>query len=224
MKILDIGGSMKQLHQIPVDTLVDLISPEKSPYHPSPLHARKFVRLDIENNDLPFADKSFDFCYSSHTLEDLFYPTRVITEMGRVARRGLIITPSRGQDITFDRFNLTQWRTGARRMPGLPHHHWLFEVQDRKLIITPKVYPLLYTPDFEIIAWSGPEETVYYWENKPRFDQKRFMDIFEMISDYREFSRQNSHYITPGLTNLPIDSPQPIVKEYIKMILRKKKT
>ena len=174
--------------------------------------------MDIENDDLPFPDKYFDFCYCSHTLEDLYYPTRILMEMSRVAKRGLIITPSRGEDITFGPFNLTQWGTGARRCPGLPHHQWLFETDKNTLILTPKIYPLLFTPEFQIVNWRGEKENYYHWEEQLRFQQAKFTDIFAMISNYRDFAKRNMQYISKGLVAISLDSPLPVLKEGIKSL------
>ncbi len=120
---------MKQLEHIQVDTLVDIIHPDDSRYNLVGLLARNFVRLDIESDPFPFRDKEFDVCICSHTLEDLHHPFLVIQEMARVAKRGVIITPSRGKDSEFGPVNFINWGTGSRRVPGLAHHLWFFEVK-----------------------------------------------------------------------------------------------
>src|SRR3989344_2135249 len=154
-KVLDIGGSMRQRDDIRVDTLVDIIAPEEAPYGPSKLRAKNFVRLDVTRDKLPFGDKEFDFCLCSHTLEDLTNPFLVIEEMGRVAKRGLIVTPSMGADMVFSRINFTDWLTGARRVPGLGHHKWFFSNKSGKMMIIPKNYPILYTGEFRFVKWTG---------------------------------------------------------------------
>ena len=53
---------------------------------------RALVVGDIEN--LPFADKSFDFVYCSHILEHTTDPTRAISEITRIGKRGYIEVPS----------------------------------------------------------------------------------------------------------------------------------
>ena len=103
-RILDVGGSMKQHQEIKIHTLVDIIRPEGAPYGRSKLKAKNFVRLDITREKFPFKDKEFDFCICTHTLEDLTTPFLVIDEMSRVAKRGLIVTPSMGADTVFATF------------------------------------------------------------------------------------------------------------------------
>lgn len=53
---------------------------------------RALVVGDIE--DLPFADKSFDYIFSSHILEHAMDPSRAIAEMTRVGKRGFVEVPS----------------------------------------------------------------------------------------------------------------------------------
>jgi ubiquinone/menaquinone biosynthesis C-methylase UbiE len=43
---------------------------------------------------LPFPDQAFDFAYSHHVFEHLEHPERACAEMSRVARAGVVITPS----------------------------------------------------------------------------------------------------------------------------------
>src|SRR5436309_8889391 len=50
--------------------------------------------LDVNQERLPFDDKSFDFVYCRHTLEDLYNPIHVCREIERVALGGYIETPS----------------------------------------------------------------------------------------------------------------------------------
>lgn len=54
--------------------------------------------------ELPFADKSFDFVYSAYVAEHVFNPEEMINEMIRVLKRGgrlLILAPNYGSPIEF---------------------------------------------------------------------------------------------------------------------------
>jgi SAM-dependent methyltransferase len=55
------------------------------------------VECSIEQ--MPFADKEFDFVYCSHVLEHTLDPARACSELMRVAKRGYIETPHRSKDI-----------------------------------------------------------------------------------------------------------------------------
>lgn len=62
----------------------------------------RFVNSRIDA-PLPFADKEFDFAYSSHVFEHLEEPEIACREMMRIAEAGVIITPSIFGDIAFGR-------------------------------------------------------------------------------------------------------------------------
>ncbi len=220
-KILDIGGSLKQHDKIEVDTLVDLYDPQKAPYWPSKLKARHFVQLDVARQVLPFANREFDVCLCTHTLEDLYNPFLVLSEMSRVAKRGFITTPSRGKDMEFSHFNLTDWKTGPRRQPGLSHHHWFFEVRDKKLYITPKVYPILYTSEFHITRWGGEEDCQFIWKDKIEFDVFPSVDTHAIIKEYQNFVFANQDKIQKGPVLFYLDNPVYIIKEWVKSLLRR---
>ncbi|MBM3546234.1 MAG: class I SAM-dependent methyltransferase [Alphaproteobacteria bacterium] len=49
---------------------------------------------DFRRDRLPYGDKSFDFVYCRHVVEDLDDPLHLCREMMRVGRRGYIETPS----------------------------------------------------------------------------------------------------------------------------------
>lgn len=63
-------------------------------------------RIDVP---LPFADHQFDFAYSHHVFEHLDDPLTACREMMRIARAGVIVTPSVFAEIAF----------------GRPYHKWL---------------------------------------------------------------------------------------------------
>ncbi|MBL8012715.1 MAG: class I SAM-dependent methyltransferase [Candidatus Omnitrophica bacterium] len=72
----------------------------------------QFVNARIDGL-LPFKDKEFDFAYSHHVFEHLEDPSAACREMMRIAKSGVIITPSYFAEIIF----------------GRPYHRWL--VMDR---------------------------------------------------------------------------------------------
>src|SRR3990167_264115 len=220
-KILDVGGSMKQHPEITIDTLIDIIRPEDAPYGRSKLKARNFVRLDVTIEKFPFKDKQFDFCICTHTLEDLTTPFLAIDEMSRVAKRGLIITPSMGIDMVFSHLNFTDWLTGARRVPGLGHHKWFFTNKSGKMAIIPKNYPLLYSSEFRFVKWLGEEEFIYYWEGKIDYQEVRDLDFHKLIGEYRKFVRTNQSRLHKGLVLFYLDNPFYSLKEFFKLLLRK---
>lgn len=93
-------------------------------------------RCDLSSEPLPFPDKSFDFIYCRHVLEDMHNPFLLIQEMSRVGKAGYIETPSpiaelcRGID------------GGSPPYRGYHHHRFILWVQDGELRLVSK-YPLI---------------------------------------------------------------------------------
>lgn len=222
-KVLDVGGSMTQHETIHIDTLVDIIRPEKSPYGPSKLKAQRFVQLDITKHKLPFRDKEFDVCLCTHTLEDLTTPFLIIDEMSRVAKRGLIVTPSMGYDLVFSPIDYTEWLSGARRVPGQAHHKWFFIESKKGLEVIPKNYPVLYTSEFQVRKWLGEQEMVYFWENKIHYKEFISLNMHSLIDRYASFYKGNKKYITKGRTLIFLDNPVSVAKAMIKKVIKRGK-
>ena len=220
-RVLDVGGSMKQHDEIKVDTIADIIRPEESTYYPSKLLAKHFVKVDITREKLPFKDKEFDVVLCTHTLEDLPTPFPVLSEIQRVGKRGLIATPTMGWDMTFGPINYTDWLTGARRMPGEAHHKWFFINDGKKLRILPKIYSVLFTPDFQIVKWSGKKEMLYFWKDKIEYEELLGLNIHNVIDEYEKFMNTNRKYIKRGSAVIFLDSPFNFVKAFAKLIFKK---
>lgn len=220
-KILDIGGSMYQHDLIKVDTLVDIITPEEAPYGSSNLKAKHFVRLDITKEKLPFKDKTFDFVMCTQTIEDLYNPFLILDEMSRVSKRGLIVSPSMGADMEFQKIDYTDWLTGARRMPGHAHHKWLLKVENKKLILIPKIYPILYTSDFQIDKWKGERNIYYYWEGKLNYKEFNGLKMHDVIDEYKRYIVKNKKLIKKGRGIFVVDNMYNTLRAYIKMFLKR---
>lgn len=79
---------------------------------------------------LPFEDKSYDLGLCSHVLEDLRDPVRVLTEMFRVCKKVMVISPSR----------LLEQTKGIEhpRYAGFYHHLWMIYEKNGKIIFRRK--------------------------------------------------------------------------------------
>jgi len=220
-KVLDIGGSMKQHDSIKVDTLVDIIEPKDSIYNKKELLAKKFVKLDVTKDKLPFKDKEFDFCLCTHILEDLYNPFLLLDEMSRVSKRGYISTPSMGQDMEYSHLNLTNWKTGPRRVAGVSHHKWFFSQKKRIVQVIPKNYPLLSTKKFQVTKWLGESEFQYYWEGKIKYKEVSDLYFYKLINFYEDFLKTNKENIKRGNVIVFLDNPYYFIKEITKLFLTK---
>lgn len=219
MKILEVGGSSRQLTEVPVHTMIDIVYPTKFPHHTEPrLLAEHFVQLDLSTDKFPFSDKYFDFVFCGHTVEDMYDPRLAISEMGRVAKRGLLVTPTRGSEMEYTRYDVTDWLTGGNRLPGRAHHYWLFEKKGKDYLMTTKHYPLLYSPEFQFIKWLGPYELEYYWEGKPRLKIFSITNFRDLLHDYRKFVKENKKLLVKGRTHFFVDNPRMIAGAYWKKL------
>jgi hypothetical protein len=151
-KVLDIGPGTAPFRR--ADMFVDWTKPSDIPDH-------KFQACDIHRNRLPFDDKTFDFVYCRHVLEDLYNPFLIVAEMSRVAKAGYIETPSplaeicRGIDG-----NSPPWR-------GYHHHRFLIWNRDGILFFLTK-YPIIEYLDFadEATAIVGRlRDNPRYWNS-----------------------------------------------------------
>jgi hypothetical protein len=222
-RVLDIGGAMKQHAEIKIDTLVDIIRPEDAPYTSSKLSAKNFVKLDVTREKLPFADKSFDYCLCTHTLEDLYNPFLLIDEMSRVSKRGYVSTPSMGADMVFSDFDITNWLSGGVRVPGNSHHKWFFVKTPKGMKIIPKNYGILYSSKFHFTEWSGEEEMQYYWSGKINYFQVKDLNIHTLIDEYTKYVKNHRDKFTKGKVLFYLDKPQNLLKSYTKLLLKKGK-
>lgn len=206
---------------IRIDTLADIIRPEDAPYGSAKLKAKNFVKVDITKEKLPFKDKEFDICLCTHVLEDLPSPFLVMDEMSRVAKRGLIATPSMGMDMKFSPIDFTDWLTGARRVPGQAHHKWFFVKERGGLKVIPKIYPILYTKDFQIVDWKGEKEMEYYWQDKISYSEFLGLNIHNLIEEYKSYINKNEKNIKIGMAVVFIDNPFNVAKAFAKRLLKR---
>lgn len=219
-RVLDVGGSMKQHLGINIDTIADAIRPEESEYNKGKLLAKNFVKLDFNRDMFPFRDNEFDVVLCTHTLEDLPYPFLAVSEMSRVGKRGYIATPSMGEDIVFSHFDLTNWGTGGRRVPGLSHHKWLFYIDKNTMRVLPKNYPLLYSGEFHFVKWLGEKEFRYFWNGKIKYEEVRDLNFKELIRQYRSFVRKNRKLLKKGSALFYLDNPYFYLKEIVKTLFK----
>ncbi len=139
---------------------------------------------DCASEPLPFPDKSFDFIYCRHVLEDMFNPFPLVKEMSRVGKAGYIETPSpiaelcRGVD------------GGAPYYRGYHHHRFIVWMRDDVLHFVSK-YPIVEyfdVPD-ELLAQrlrSGSDEWNTYglWRDHIEFKHMQNGLEFEMVDGY----------------------------------------
>lgn len=142
------------------------------------------VSCDLNRDDLPFADREFDFVYCRHVLEDLYDPFHVCEEMSRVARAGYVETPSplaevcRGID------------GGSPPWRGYQHHRY-FVWDDAGVLHFMSKYPLI-----EHVAFGGEASmeaalraqpmlwnTYFMWQGRIEWEHLQ-LDVDFRMPDY----------------------------------------
>ena len=179
-------------NRLPDDARVLEIGPGQLPFwragmfvdnvNAADIPADRFIKCDVNFEPLPFADKSFDFVYCRHVLEDMVNPFMICSEMSRVAKAGYIETPSpfaelcRGIDG-----DAPPWR-------GYHHHRWIVWVGAGELRFVTKFPVVEYMDtanDTQIVSLlrSGPWywNSYYLWEGQ--ISQQRPLE-FNMPGDY----------------------------------------
>lgn len=142
------------------------------------------VSVDLASEPLPFPDKTFDFVYCRHVLEDMYNPFLLIREMERVGSAGYIEMPSpiaelcRGIDGSSPPFR------------GYHHHRFIGWVHEGEFRLISK-YPFV-----EYINWNeedivaslraGPRfwNTYFLWQEKINFVHRQNGPDYLLTRDY----------------------------------------
>lgn len=85
----------------------------------------------------------------------------------------------------------------------------------------PKVYPILYTPQFQVIGWRGESEMIYFWKEKIEYEEFPGINIHAIIDRYTDFVRGNRRKLTIGTVAVFLDSPFNTIRAVIKRIMKR---
>jgi hypothetical protein len=127
-----------------------------------------------------------------------------------------------GVDMVYSNFDLTDWGTGARRVPGNAHHKWFFEKKGKDLMIIPKNYSILNTSRFHIVGWRGEAEMVFEWRGGFGAVVETDINIHKLIKTYEEFVDRNRPDLVFGKPLIFLDNPRHILKAYAKLIFKRR--
>jgi hypothetical protein len=153
----------------------------------------EFIDMDLDFDKFLERDKSFNFVYCRHTLEDIQNPQNAFAEIVRIGKRGYIETPSPLIEIT----------KGANKngMRGYFHHRYIVwsDLATNTLYFLPK-YPLVETIDIDEVTlkkcnhllnnYSVYWNNYYVWDNdtnegsQPKIIVYRNEINFDIIEDY----------------------------------------
>ena len=115
------------------------------------------VYEDVEKNG------KFDFCICTHTLEDICNPQMPLYMMDNIAKEGYIATPSKYAELT----------TNIHALRGSVHHRWIFNNENNKFVIYPKVNWVEREPKFDAVCYetwqqmldAKTEEIQFFWKD-----------------------------------------------------------
>jgi len=141
--------------------------------------------VDVCREPLPYADKSFDFIYCRHVVEDLYNPFLLLREMSRVGKAGYIETPSPICELS------RNVDGGAPVWRGYHHHRYIVWVSGDVLGLVEKS-PLvehLTLPDHtkELEEHAFLWNTYFLWKNEIRFRHFEHDLHFQLYADYGPF-------------------------------------
>lgn len=129
-------------------------------------NVKNCINLDIDVEQFPFNDKSVDFTYSRHTLEDIQNPDFCMKEIIRVSKSGYIETPSPLIEITKGVDATSKSETYA----GYIHHRYIIwsDIFNKVIYFLPK-YSSIIDAYIENIK-ERPDlfkllENPFYWNN-----------------------------------------------------------
>lgn len=159
--ILDIGGSIPT-EGVPADFVLDFT-------HPLSTSDQRFQCLpnvtyfcgDISTPEgweeiREYVNKNgkFDFCFCSHTLEDVENPIWVCRNIEIIAKEGYIATPSKYVEL------------GRICGPfrGYYHHRWIMDISgDMSLVCYPKYNWIEYIQEFDSMLDRSREDLAFFW-------------------------------------------------------------
>lgn len=119
-KVLDVGSGQDPF---PLAThLADLYVDDTNHRRHTKLvrDERPFTQCSVD--EMPFADKEFDFIYTCHVMEHVPDPGKACREVMRVAKRGYIEVPSRTSDIMMNYLHIKD------------HHRWHINIVNNTVI------------------------------------------------------------------------------------------
>lgn len=190
-RVLDVGGGAVPLAR--ANVVLDVVERPTGPVRCIEGTARSFatnewVTLDANSKaPWPLADKSFDFVFCSHVLEDIRDPLHVCDEIQRVGKAGFIQTPSRAHESTFGIHGVLY--------PGYMHHRWYLEDVGGVLTMTFKSPILADLPQFACNARGGGIDCAlnFWWENAFRAVERPTWHRSQIVEDLARFKAEQDH-------------------------------
>lgn len=150
-RVIDIGGAADSWSSTCVDMLVDINAPESS-------SSMSFNICDSDEwsrlENIVLNEGPYDFAICTHTLEDIYDPLTVLKKLPRIARCGVITTPSITTELS---------QVENKNWIGYIHHRWIFDQIDDRMFIIPKLPLLQIMCSGRNFLDHSKEEIMYSW-------------------------------------------------------------
>jgi hypothetical protein len=176
---------------------------------------KNYIEIDIDVDKIPATDKSFDFIYSRHTMEDIQNPDFAIKEIIRCTNAGYIETPSPLVEV----MKGVDANENSSKYSGYIHHRYIVwsdiekgEIyflaknsiildnyilyNDKELIKICNIlnnYPVYWNNYF---IWSGKEPKIIMYKNGVNYGLKNNMveDYIRLVNEAVNKSITNTNY------------------------------
>ena len=176
---------------------------------------KNYIEVDIDVDKIPATDKSFDFIYSRHTMEDIQNPDFAIKEIIRCTNAGYIETPSPLVEV----MKGVDANENSSKYSGYIHHRYIVwsdiekcEIyflaknsiildnyilyNDKELIKICNIlnnYPVYWNNYF---IWSGKEPKIIMYKNGVNYGLKNNMveDYIRLVNEAVNKSITNTNY------------------------------
>lgn len=171
-KVLEIGPG-----EVPFSKATHFVN------RPNEIQRGYTTELDIVKNKLPFEDKSFDFIFCRHVVEDLVYPDLILSEMNRVGKAGYIETPSPMAELT------KGVDGGDPPYRGYIHHRWIVWNNGHTLCLIEKASVIEHYTDLDEHEWLRGAlnwNTYFIWENEFKFKRYEHDIDYKLHINYNE--------------------------------------
>lgn len=179
---------------------------------------KEYIDLDIDINKLPYGDKSLDFIYSRHTLEDIQNPDFAMNEIIRVCKGGFIETPSPLIEITKGVDN----NIYSKNYSGYVHHRYIVwsDIEKCEIYFLPKYNTILdnmmninvekryYDNKYywnNYFIWNNKTPKIIMYKNGVNFGVKNYIaeDYSKLIKEAVNKSIENTDYFINNYVNKP---------------------
>lgn len=187
-RVLDIGGEAGGGWQADIVTLtVDIASPTDE--HNLSMDICREVEW-LKLIDIAEREGKFDYCICTNVLEDIYNPVTALELMPKVARRGMITTPSLLTELS--RHDSPNWT-------GYPHHRWVFDQKDGGILLAPKLPFLEYLVGTQLTFDRAVTEIRYEWEDT--IDYAIFLNNY-LSPPWDNVAQEYGNFINESLNNI----------------------